>query len=311
MDEAIVLLLALEKKCRLANDSNNLKEVCLHLVRLCRERSDWVKLNSVLAVINKRDSQNKTIIIAVTKEVLTYIDATPTNDVKIELIKALKEVVDGKIYVEGESASLHFMLSKIYESQGDIDAACDIIQDVHVETYGSLTKQQKAEYILEQMRVTLVKKDYIRAMIHSRKMNPKTLEEEGFADIKIRYYTMMVAYHAVDRNSWEVCQAYYKVSFLLCYQPVRGDIGFLTVVYPVRRTVIILTCSHFLFCRLPPRSSLHPPLLPPGPRSQRWRWPRRRAPTPRRRPSPPGSSARWRAASSSCWRPSSTTTRAT
>jgi 26S proteasome regulatory subunit N5 len=214
MDEAIVLLLALEKKCRLANDSTNLKEVCLHMVRLCRERSDWVKLNSVLAVINKRDSQNKTIIIAVTKEVLTYIDTTPTNDVKIELIKALKEVVDGKIYVEGESASLHFMLSKIYESQGDIDAACDIIQDVHVETYGSLTKQQKAEYILEQMRVTLVKKDYVRAMIHSRKMNPKTLEEEGFADIKIRYYTMMVAYHAVDRNSWEVCQAYYKVSGL-------------------------------------------------------------------------------------------------
>ena len=186
------------------------------MVRLCRERSDWVKLNSVLAVINKRDALNKSVIIAVVSEALTYIDVTPSVEVKIELIKSLKEVCDGKIYVEGESARLHFMLSKIYEGRGDIDAACEIIQDVHVETYGSLSKQQKAEYILEQMRVTLVKKDYIRALIHSRKMNIKTLEESGFEDIKIRYYTMMVGYHSVDRNAWEVCQAFYKV--MIIYQ---------------------------------------------------------------------------------------------
>jgi 26S proteasome regulatory subunit N5 len=158
IDEAIVMLLALEKKCRLANDSENLREVCLHMVRLCRERSNWVKLNAVLAVINKRDSLNKGVIVAVVKETLSYIDPTPTVEVRIELIKAIKEVCEGKIFVEAESAALSFMLSKIYEEQGDINAASDIIQDVHVETYGSLSKHEKAEYILEQMRVTLVKK---------------------------------------------------------------------------------------------------------------------------------------------------------
>jgi hypothetical protein len=53
--------------------------------------------------------------------------------------------------------------------------------------------------------------DYIRMMIHSRKMNPKTLEEDGFEDVKVKYYTMMVSLHVVDRNTWEVCQDYYKV----------------------------------------------------------------------------------------------------
>jgi hypothetical protein len=50
-------------------------------------------------------------------------------------------------------------------------------------------------------------------MIHSRKMNPKTLEEDGFEDVKVKYYTMMVSLHVVDRNTWEVCQDYYKVRF--------------------------------------------------------------------------------------------------
>ena len=54
LDEAILLLLGLEKKCRVNNDFTNLKEVCLHMVRLCRSKSDWGKLNSTLAVINKR-----------------------------------------------------------------------------------------------------------------------------------------------------------------------------------------------------------------------------------------------------------------
>ena len=53
-------------------------------------------------------------------------------------------------------------------SAGDITGACDMIQDVHVETYGSLSKKEKAEYILQQIRLNLLKKDYVRALIQSR-----------------------------------------------------------------------------------------------------------------------------------------------
>jgi 26S proteasome regulatory subunit N5 len=100
----------------------------------------------------------------------------------------------------------------MYEDTGDLEAACDAIQDVHVETYGSLSKREKAEYILEQIRVTLLKKDYIRVMIHSRKMNLKTTEEAGFEDVKIRFYRMMIEYYMVEKNTWEIAQAYYKIA---------------------------------------------------------------------------------------------------
>ena len=181
------------------------------MVRLCREKNDWLRLNSTLTIINKRNALNRGTISAIVSETITYIDSTPSVDTKIELIKTMQIICDGKIYVEGESAQLHFMLSKIYEDQGNIDAACEAIQDVHVETYGSLTRQQKAEYILDQMRLNLLKRDYIRALIHSRKMNTKTIDEAGFEAIKAKFYTMMIEYHSVDKNCWEICQAYYKV----------------------------------------------------------------------------------------------------
>lgn len=48
--------------------------------------------------------------------------------------------------------------------------ACDIIQDVHVETYGSLDKKEKLDFLLEQIRLTLAKKDFVRTIIISKKV---------------------------------------------------------------------------------------------------------------------------------------------
>eukprot|EP00596_Hydrurales_sp_CCMP1899_P003999 CAMPEP_0119033624 /NCGR_PEP_ID=MMETSP1177-20130426/675_1 /TAXON_ID=2985 /ORGANISM="Ochromonas sp, Strain CCMP1899" /LENGTH=444 /DNA_ID=CAMNT_0006990509 /DNA_START=103 /DNA_END=1434 /DNA_ORIENTATION=+ len=211
LDEAILLLLGMEKKCRVNNDFSNLKEICLHMVRLCRTKGDWSRLNSTLAVINKRRSQSKVAISAIVEEAVKYIEETPSLEVKIELIKTLKDICEGKMYVEGQSASLHLSLALIMEEGGDISGATDMIQDVHVETYGSLSKKEKAEYILQQIRLNLLKKDYVRALIQSRKMNRKVLEEEGMDEIKIKYYTMMVEYHTIQKESWDICQSYYKI----------------------------------------------------------------------------------------------------
>lgn len=213
-------LLGLEKKCRVSNDTHSLRQLCVHMVRLCRERNDWIKLNSTVSVINKRRNQSKFALTAVVDECLTYIEQTPSESVKVDLIKALKDVCEGKMYLEGESARLHLMLALIYEGNGDIGAACEIIQDVHVETYGSLSKKEKAEYILQQVRLNLLRKDFVRALIHSRKMNKRTLEDEDedFDGVKIFYYRLMILYHLHDTNYWEICLCYYKVACRhLCY----------------------------------------------------------------------------------------------
>lgn len=212
LEESVQFLLAFEKKCRLAGDTVNLKEVCLHMVRLCREREDWSRLNSVLTVISKRRTQHKVAIESTVKEAFEYLEQCPSVQIKRELATTLKEVVDGKIYVEAESARLHMMLAKICEEHdNDINAAVDLIQDVHVETYGSISKKEKAEYILEQMRMNLKKKDFIRALIQSRKMNRKTIEDSDFEDVKVSFYNMMVEYYTHEVDAWEISQSYFKI----------------------------------------------------------------------------------------------------
>lgn len=171
LDEAIVALLAFEKKCRINNDFHSLKETCLHLVRLCRQHNDWEKVNSMLSILNKRRAQNKLAITAIVDEAMSYLDQTPSKSEKIALIKTLMSICEGKIYVEAESARLHLILAFIYEQDGDISSACATIQDVHVETYGSIPREEKAEYIYHQTRLNILNKDYVRALIQSRKMN--------------------------------------------------------------------------------------------------------------------------------------------
>ena len=41
-----------------------------------------------------------------------------------------------------------------------------------------MERREKAEYILEQMRLVLGKKDFVRLQIISRKINPKLLNAE-------------------------------------------------------------------------------------------------------------------------------------
>ena len=225
LEEAISLCLGLEKKCRLANDMHTLKEVCLHMVRMCKQKEDWPKLNSTLAVINKRRAQSKTAVGAIVEEAFGYIEKTPSLEAKIELIKTLKEICQGKIYVEAESARLHLLLARIYEDQGDVGKACDEIQDVHVETYGSLSKIEKAEYILHQIRLNLLRKDYVRALIQSRKMNRTTIDEAGFEEVKVKFYHMMVEYHTHEDDVWSMSQCYFKVydTTITKQDPVKAE----------------------------------------------------------------------------------------
>ena len=104
------------------------------------------------------------------QEAMTYLDTTPTPEARQALIVTLRDITDGKIFVEAERARLTRLLSQIKEAEGNVDEACDILQDVHVETYGSLDKKEKADFIMEQIRLTLAKKDFIRTLIISKKV---------------------------------------------------------------------------------------------------------------------------------------------
>lgn len=51
-----------------------------------------------------------------------------------------------------------------------------------METYGSLGKEEKVDFILEQIRLTMAKKDFIRTFIIARKVNIYIEWEGGMGD---------------------------------------------------------------------------------------------------------------------------------
>ena len=103
------------------------------------------------------------------------------------------------------------MLAQIKESKGLIEEAADVLQEVKVETFGSMDKREKVEFILEQMRLCLAKKDYTRTQILSRKISPKFFQEDGTEDLKLKFYRQMIdvdiqndSYLSISKHFWEV-----------------------------------------------------------------------------------------------------------
>lgn len=150
----------------------------------------------------------------------------------------LRTVTAGKIYVEVERARLTHQLAMMKEAEGDVTEAATILQELQVETFGSMERKEKVrlwwgnnvfdytyrmysitsiimkvlvflshsfflsfsdqylilflflqvEMILEQMRLCLLKKDFVRTQIISKKISTKFFDSEEVDNLKLKFY---------------------------------------------------------------------------------------------------------------------------
>nr|AEE61400.1 unknown [Dendroctonus ponderosae] len=162
-------------------------------------------------MLTKRRSQLKQAVTKMVQECCTYVDETPDQEAMVKLIDTLRQVTEGKIYVEVERARLTHRLAKIREGEGNIQEAANIIQELQVETYGSMEKKEKVELILEQMRLCLAKQDYIRTQIISKKINTKFFEDDGTQELKLKYYRLMMELDQHEGSYLATCKHYRAV----------------------------------------------------------------------------------------------------
>lgn len=189
-------LLQLEKQTRLGADMVSCSRVLIAIVQICFEARNWNALNEYIALLVKRRSQLKQAVVKMVQECVTYVDQTPDKETKLKLIDTLRTVTEGKIYVEVERARLTQILAKIKEEDGDIAGASTIMEELQVETYGTMEKREKVELILEQMRLCLAKQDFVRAQIIAKKISIKFFDDAGQEDLKFKYYGIMVGFGA-------------------------------------------------------------------------------------------------------------------
>lgn len=206
--DALDALLALEKQTRTGADMVSTGRVLVAIVQICFEAKNWALLNEHISLLAKRRSQLKQAVAKMVQECCTYVDLTPNKDVKLKLIDTLRNVTEGKIYVEVERARLTHKLAQIKEEEGNMTEAANIIQELQVETYGSMEKREKVELILEQMRLCLAKNDYIRTQIISKKINTKFFEDEGTQDLKLKFYRLMIELDQHEGSYLATCKHY-------------------------------------------------------------------------------------------------------
>ena len=86
------------------------------------------------------------------------------------------------------------ILSSIKEASGDVTSASDLLQELQVETFASMERREKLEFILEQMRLLRLKENWDMLSIVSKKVNTKWLEEKENEDLKFAFYGLIIQY---------------------------------------------------------------------------------------------------------------------
>ncbi|EMC98417.1 hypothetical protein BAUCODRAFT_425136 [Baudoinia panamericana UAMH 10762] len=247
---AIDKLLALEKQTRQASDLPSTSRLLVTIVTICKNGKDWALLNEQVLLLSKKHGQLKQAITKMVQTVMGFLDDIPeAGGKKMSVIETLRTVTEGKIFVEVERARVTRILSRIKQAEGDIAAAADILCELQVETFGSMARREKTEFILEQVALCIEKGDWTQAAILGRKIStryfarrpkrtPEEIEkrkkekeeqarrnadtavgdtadidpdEDDVTDLKLRYYEQQITLAKHDDKYLEACKHYRAV----------------------------------------------------------------------------------------------------
>lgn len=206
MAGAIESILSTERTRRRAEDEGAVKLLVVAAVEICASAHDLPLLESTIALLAKRRAQFPQAISKMVDAAVALLE-TLGEEEAASLVDTLLVVCEGKIFVEVPRARLTRRRALAKEAAGDVKGAAEEIQDVQVETLGSMEKDEKLDFILEQMRLCLEAGDWLRVLIISRKIHRKVFANNAFQDQKLRYHNLLMAYHLHEANYLHVARA--------------------------------------------------------------------------------------------------------
>lgn len=117
---------------------------------------------------------------------LEFVDQVSDRETKETLLNAVRVNTEGKVYVEVERARATRSLAKFKESDDLNSEAFELLQEVAVETFSSMERKEKYDFILEQMRLALKTGQFNQAQIISRKINPKIFNADLDEEFEVK-----------------------------------------------------------------------------------------------------------------------------
>ena len=196
----------LEKKARLAADQDTTIKSAL----LCMELStnDLTSYASTLSLLCRRRGQFRSVQKKVVEHSLQKVYSLKNDEDQLIIIEVVRKVSEGKIFLEVDRARLTKRLSEIQLRTSNVAVASKTLQSEQVESYGEMPKREKFEYLLEQMRLTTLESDFVRANIIANKVTRGMLEEPKDVDLKIKFLELRVSYYSHEKNTLELCRTH-------------------------------------------------------------------------------------------------------
>lgn len=195
----------------MAGDASSNTKVLIQMVTLCYEAGDLTELKHTLEMVSKKRGVIKSSMAALVQQCISWVPLLPDRQKRHQLIEALRDVTEGKIYLEVERTLVTRILAKIHEDEEhNLKAAARVMQELQVETFGSLEKRARVDFILEQIRLSIAIEEYSKASLISRKITARTFDNSAFEDLKLRYLDLMIILAVHDER------------YLDCYRHYRG-----------------------------------------------------------------------------------------
>ncbi|KAI0066480.1 PCI-domain-containing protein [Artomyces pyxidatus] len=260
LQDALDKLFALEKQSRNASDMKSTTRLVKAILELTYAARDYAQLNSSINVLSKKHGQLKAAIQAMVELAITWLDEIRERDGTekwLELVETLRTVTEGKLFLETPRARVTLALAQHHESiyrktgpsaRDSLITSSDLLSDLQVETYSSMERKEKTEFILEQMRLLLEvarlkdsesgkddkdslgggEPEWVKLRVQSRKVNEQNLKEKEnevrvsprsaatyIEDVcqalRLKFYDMMVQYGLRHHSYLDVAKYYHKV----------------------------------------------------------------------------------------------------
>ena len=112
--------------------------ICLQL-NLAYDSNELVKMREFFLVLCKRRGQAKKPVVEMVELIQkTLFDKFPTRTEKYKFLEAIREACEGKMFLEREYSQATMTMVQYMEEDGKAEEGTKIIQEIQIETYGSL-----------------------------------------------------------------------------------------------------------------------------------------------------------------------------
>ena len=208
IETELAALFEMEKRARQDNDMDLSLKTCKSIVELLWSERDLPKLAATLKTLTSKRGQLIKSTTTVVRMAMDYIQEIGDLQARMDFVENLKEITEKKIFLEVEYARCCMILVKYNEQNPNkLRDAALIMENVQVETYGSMSQKEKMEFLLYQMKLNLLLDDYTKLYIVGKKINPKTLDKEDFEYEKLSFnlYSYYFCQNSGDYKELVVC----------------------------------------------------------------------------------------------------------